>query len=59
MSSTSLGTDAGGIHIAPALGEKTHIEKKYSFQWAQTIKGYIVEVALPIMFILLQSRCFS
>lgn len=53
MSSASLGPDLGGIHIAPALGEKTHLEKKYRFQWGQTIKGYIVEVALPIMFILL------
>jgi len=53
MSPTSLGPDAGGIHIAPALGEKTHVEKKYRFQWTQTIKGYIVEVALPVMFILL------
>ncbi len=53
MSSASLGADAGGIHIAPALGEKTHIEKKYRFQWTQTIKGYIVEVDLPVMFILL------
>lgn len=58
MSSASQGPDAGGIHIAPALGEKTHIEKKYRFQWAQTIKGYIVEVALPIMFILLAITMF-
>ncbi len=53
MSSGSQGPDLGGIHIAPALGEKIHVEKKYRFQWGQTIKGYIVEVALPIMFILL------
>jgi hypothetical protein len=58
MSSTSLVADAGGIHIAPALGEKTHIEKKFRFQWAQTIKGYIVEVALPVMFILLAITLF-
>jgi hypothetical protein len=58
MSSASLSPGSGGIHIAPALGEKTHIEKKYRFQWAQTIKGYIVEVALPIMFILLVITMF-
>jgi len=58
MSSASRGPDAGGIHIAPALGEKTHIEKKYGFQWEQTIKGYIVEVVLPIMFILLAITIF-
>jgi hypothetical protein len=58
MSSASQGPDLGGIHIAPALGEKTHIDKKYRFQWAQTIKGYIVEVALPIMFILLATTIY-
>ena len=58
MSPASRGPDAGGIHIAPALGEKTQIEKKYRFQWEQTIKGYIVEVVLPIMFILLAITIF-
>lgn len=60
MSSATLdqGSDLGGIHIAPTLGEKTHIEKKYRFQWEQTIKGYIVEVVLPIMFILLAATIF-
>jgi hypothetical protein len=58
MSSASLSPGSGGIHIAPALGEKTHIEKKYRFQWEQTIKGYIVEVVLPMMFILLAATIF-
>jgi hypothetical protein len=53
MSSASRGADAGGIRIAPTVGEKTHIEKKYRFQWEQTIKGYIVEVVLPVLFLLL------
>lgn len=60
MSSATLdqGSDLGGIHIAPTLGEKTDIEKKYWFQWEQTIKGYIVEVILPVMFILLATTMF-
>jgi len=58
MSPAGLGPVSGGIHIAPALGEKTHIEKKYRFQLEQTIKGYIVEVVLPVMFILLASTIF-
>lgn len=58
MSPASLGSGTGGIHIAPALGERTHIEKKYSFQWAQTIKGYIVEVVLPVMFVLLAAAIY-
>jgi hypothetical protein len=58
MSSASLGAGAGGIHIAPTLGEKKHIEKKYRFQWEQTIKGYIVEVVWPVIFILLAITMF-
>ena len=58
MSSASLYQGSGGIHIAPVLGEKTDIKKKYRFQWGQTIKGYIVEVVLPIMFILLAITIF-
>lgn len=53
MSAASLNAVAGGIHIAPTLGKKKHIEKKYRFQWEQTIKGYIVEVVWPVLFILL------
>lgn len=53
MSSSSLGPGLGGIHIAPTLGEKSAIQKLYEFQWAQTIKGYIVEVTWPILFVLL------
>jgi len=58
MGSASQGADLGGIRIAPTLGEKIHIKKKYRFQWEQTIKGYIVEVALPIMFVLLAITMF-
>ena len=56
--SSALDQGSGGIHIAPTLGEKTDIKKKYRFQWEQTIKGYIVEVVLPILFILLATTMF-
>lgn len=61
MSADALGRapDLGGIHIAPELGEKSRVESKYKFQWEQTIKGYIVEVALPLIFILLAISIFS
>ncbi|NLR80208.1 glycoside hydrolase [Chitinophaga eiseniae] len=54
----SQATDAGGIHIAPELGEKSSIESKYRFQWKQTIKGYIVEIVEPVIFILLAISLF-
>lgn len=53
MSAASLYDGAGGIHIAPTIGEKTHIEKQYRFQQEQVIKGYIVEVVWPVIFVLL------
>src|SRR6185369_2453864 len=58
MSSASLNQGSGGIHIAPTLGEETHIKLQYRFQWEQTIKGYIVEVVLPVTFILLAITLF-
>lgn len=58
MSSASLVAGAGGIHIAPTIGEKSHIEKKYQFQWSQILKGYIVEVIWPIIFFLLATTIF-
>jgi hypothetical protein len=58
MSPAALGQGSGGIHIAPTLGEKAAVEKKYRFQWNQTIKGYIVEVVLPVMFVLLAATMF-
>ncbi|NLR56840.1 glycoside hydrolase [Chitinophaga polysaccharea] len=50
--------DVGGIHIAPELGEKSSVESKYRFQWEQTIKGYIVEIVEPVIFILLAISLF-
>jgi hypothetical protein len=44
---------AGGIHIAPALGEASGIDALYQMQWLQTIKGYIVEVVEAALFLLL------
>ncbi|MGH7654094.1 MAG: glycoside hydrolase [Gemmatimonadaceae bacterium] len=51
---TALGAaDAGGIHIAPALGEIRAIDARYRLQWLQTVTGYIVDVIEPVMFIVL------
>ena len=45
--------DAGGIHIAPAIGEKTAIDARYRLQWLETVRGYIVDAVEPILFALL------
>lgn len=51
-SSLSDAPDAGGIHIAPALGLTGGIEARYYLQWMQTFWGYVVDVILPILFVL-------
>lgn len=47
------GEDAGGIHIAPALGDSTNILKHYHAQWRQTILGYVADAIEPFIFVLL------
>lgn len=44
---------AGGIHIAPSVGEAHSIGALYQVQWLQTIRGYVVEVAEAVAFVLL------
>src|SRR5216684_8145512 len=44
---------AGGIHIAPALGEASSIDARYQMRWLQTVRGYVVEVVEAVAFLLL------
>jgi len=46
-------TEAGGIHMAPALGESSSIEALCRLQWLQTFCGYIHEVVEALLFLLL------
>jgi hypothetical protein len=50
---------AGGMHVAPALGQADAIEMLYEMQWLQTIRGYIVEVAEAVVFALLALMALS
>jgi hypothetical protein len=45
--------DAGGIHIAPALGERGAMATRYRLQWLQTFYGYVVDAVEPVLFVLL------
>ena len=45
--------DAGGIHVAPALGGIDAVRDRYQAQWSQTLWGYIVDAAEPLAFVLL------
>jgi hypothetical protein len=45
--------DAGGIHIAPALGEAEAMAGRYRLQWLQTVSGYVVDAVEPLVFVML------
>lgn len=51
--------DAGGIHIAPLLGDREAIEARYRLQWLETVKGYVVDVAEPLLFVFLAVMALS
>ena len=52
-------TDAGGIHIPPVLGTAEAVDAQYRLQWLRTVNGYVVEVAEPVMFVLLAMLAWS
>lgn len=45
--------DAGGIHIAPLLGNEKGVGDHVRLQWLQTIEGYAVDGAEAVVFLLL------
>lgn len=46
-------SDAGGIHVAPAIGTIGAVRERYRVQWSQTLWGYIVDGLEPVAFVLL------
>lgn len=44
--------EAGGLHMAPALGESDSIEARYRVQWQQTFLGYFHEVVEALLLLL-------
>jgi hypothetical protein len=51
--------DAGGIHIAPLLGNEQGVGDHYRLQWLQTIEGYGVDAVEPVVFLLLAIMALS
>jgi hypothetical protein len=51
--------DAGGIHVAPAIGEVGAIRDRYRLQWQQTIWGYIVDGIEPVLFLALAAMALA
>ena len=46
------GPGAGGIHVAPALGDEASIAAQYRLQWLKIFEGYAVDVVPALMFFL-------
>ncbi len=44
---------AGGIHIAPAIGESEAITARYHLQWLKIFEGYAVDAVPAVLFFLL------
>ena len=53
--------DAGGIHIAPAIGDQAAIHDRFLLQWRQTFLGYVVDlipaILLGLLAIMAASLC--
>lgn len=49
---------AGGIHVAPVLGDTNSLHARYQMQWLQTIRGYIAEVVEALCFLLLAAMAW-
>jgi hypothetical protein len=45
--------DAGGMHIAPVLGPAADVQAAYRLQWREKIAGYLVDMAEPVLFLIL------
>jgi hypothetical protein len=48
---------AGGIHIAPAIGESGAIHAQYRLQWLKIFEGYVVDAALGLSFFVMALAC--
>ena len=59
MDPGDAGDDSGGIHIAPTLGTLDGIAELHKLQWLQTFKGYVVDAAEPLAFVLLTIIVFA
>jgi len=47
------GPEAGGIHIAPLIGDSEAAAGQYRLQWLQIFEGYVVDAAEGLIFLLL------
>lgn len=51
-SGTWTGADGGGIHVAPAVGEREAVFARYRLQWLKIFEGYVVDAVPALLFVL-------
>ncbi len=56
---TAGGSDAGGIHIAPALGEEGAVAALEEHRWLEIFEGYVVDAVEPLALLLLALMAWS
>lgn len=44
--------EGGGMHIAPAIGERDAIAAQYDLQWLKIFEGYVVDAIPALLFLL-------
>ncbi len=52
-SGTWTGADGGGIHVAPAVGEREAVFARYQLQWLKIFEGYVVDAVPALLFLLM------
>jgi hypothetical protein len=52
-SGTWTGADGGGIHVAPAVGEREAVLALYQLQWLKIFEGYAVDAVPALLFMLM------
>lgn len=50
---------SGGIHVAPAIGERKAITAQYRLQWLRIFEGYAVDAVPALLFVLMAVMAFS
>ena len=53
MDPSDAGSESGGIHIAPTIGDAESIGLLHQVQWLRTFNGYVVDAVEPLAFVVL------
>ncbi len=51
--------DAGGMHIAPAIGDVGSMRDRVALEWVRTIRGYVVDAVEPLIFVALAALALA